>query len=305
MEFSKNSIWEFKDSDLAKDSIYRVLDIMQDVESVILFPLDTSIETVRPLAISINGFIEQVKNNKAKKSSFPLPNFLLVAEDLISEDHLSRRDKNYNRIKAIVLNRDFLFDYATKKRTPYLAEYAKSKGLDRKSLARLLAQYWRYGQDKMALLPAFSQSGALGKERKATNKPLGSPKQPRTLAVKRAEKYIVSDSDKLMFKIILKRYYLKESGMTLVKTYKKMLIEKYTDEIRHADACDIPPLVPTVKQFRYWSKKLFSKDETIKKRTSENDYLRNKRGLLGCITQDSFLPGAHFEIDATVPPVSE
>jgi putative transposase len=303
MELSKNSVWEFKGSDLTEDSIYRVLDIMRDVESVILFPLNKSLETIKPVAISMEGFIEQVKSHKAKKSSYTLPKFLLVAEDKISEGHLARRDKNYNLIKSIVVDRSFLFDYATKKRTPYLVDYARKVGLDRKSLARLLTLYWRYGQDKMALLPAFSQSGALGKERKPTNKPLGSPKQPRTLAVERAEKYVIYDTDKIMFKQILKKYHLKESGMTLVKTYKKMLMEKYPDVILHADACGKAPLVPTLKQFRYWSKKLFSKDEVIKKRTSENDYLRNKRGLLGCVTQNSFLPGTHFEIDATVADV--
>ncbi|MBQ4848528.1 DDE-type integrase/transposase/recombinase [Pseudoalteromonas sp. MMG012] len=303
MELRRNSIWEFKDSDLAEDSVYRVLDIMHDVESVVLFSLNGSSATVRPIALSIQAFTEQIKNHKATKSVFTVPNFLLVAEDNISEDHIARRDKNYNLIKDIIVDRAFLFDYATKKRTPRLAEYARKVGLERKALARLLTQYWRYGQDKMALLPAFSKSGGLGKERKPTNKPLGAPKQPRTVAVERAEKYIVSDTDKAMFKLILKKYYLKVSGLTLVKTYKKMLIDKYADEVRLADACGKPPFVPTLKQFNYWSKKLFSKDEIIKQRTSENDYLRNKRGLLGSVIQDSFLPGAHFEIDATVADV--
>ncbi|MEZ8310850.1 hypothetical protein AB6C66_24110 [Vibrio splendidus] len=70
-----------------------------------------------------------------------------------------------------------------------------------------------------------------------------------------------------------------------------------------AEACGTPPLVPTEKQFSYWRTKLFSKDYVTKKRTSENDYLKNKRGALGSIIDNSYLPGAHFEIDATVADV--
>lgn len=303
MDLPRNSVWEFKGSDLTEDCLYRVLDVMQDVESVILFPLDKPSATVRPIALSIQAFTEQAKSQKAIKSEYILPNFILVDEADISQEHIARRDKNYSLVKDIVVDRTFLFDYSTKKRVPHLAEYAKKVGIDRKALSRLLTQYWRYGQDKMALLPAFSKSGGFGKERKPTTKPLGAPKKPRTVAIERSEKYIISDADKANFKKALKRYYLRESGVTLAKTFKKMLIDNYADEVRLADACARPPFVPSKKQFNYWSKKLFTKDEIIKRRISENDFLRNKRGLLGSVTQDSFLPGTHFEIDATVADV--
>jgi putative transposase len=303
MELPRNSVWELKGSDLAEDGLYRVLDFMHDVASVILFPLNTESTTSRPLAISMEAFIEHVKSRKASKSEFNLPSFLFVAEENIPEEHIARRDKNYGLIESIVSDRAFVFDYATKKRVPNLAEYAIKAGIDRKALSRLLTQYWRYGQDKMALLPAFSKSGGFGKDRKPTDKPLGAPKQPRTVAVQRAAKYIITDIDKSKFKKALKKYYLKQTRLTLSKTYKNMLIDSYADEVRIANACGKPPFVPTLKQFNYWSKKIFTKDEFIKGRTTENDHLRNKRGLLGSVIQDSYLPGTHFEIDATVADV--
>ena len=259
--------------------------------------------TVRPFAISLGAFMEDIKNRKAKKSEFNIPNFLLIAEENIPEKHAARRDKNYALIEGVIFDRAFVFDYATKKRVPHLAEYARKVGIDRKALARLLTQYWRYGQDKIALLPAFSQSGGLGKDKKSTDKPLGAPKQSRTVALERAVKYIISDIDKSTFKKALKKYYLKETGLTLSKTYKKMLIDSYADEVRTAEACQRAPYIPSPKQFNYWAKKSFSKDEIIKRRTTENDHLRNKRGLLGSVIQDSYLPGTHFEIDATVADV--
>ncbi|MFM2593542.1 transposase [Vibrio harveyi] len=301
MELPRNSVWNVNDSDLLEDGLYRLLEIMQDVESVILFSLEVT--TVRPIAVSLEGFIELVSSRKAKKDRYELPAYLLVDEENVPVEHIERRDKNYNLIKDVISDSTFLFDYATKKRSPQLAEYSKQINVDRKTLARLLSQFWRNGQDKMGLLPAFSKSGASGRERTPTTTPLGAPKQPRTIAVDRAAKYIVSDDDKNKFKRALKKYYLKESGLTLAKTYGNLLKDSYSNEINLAEACGRPPLVPTKKQFSYWRTKLFSKEEIIKQRTSENDFLRNKRGALGSITDRSYLPGVHFEIDATVADV--
>ncbi|HHG3610090.1 TPA: transposase [Vibrio parahaemolyticus] len=301
MELPRNSVWNVNDSDLLEDGLYRLLEIMQDVESVILFSLEVA--TVRPIAVSLEGFIELVSSRKAKKDRYELPAYLLVDEENVPVEHIERRDKNYNLIKDVISDSTFLFDYATKRRSPQLAEYSKQINVDRKTLARLLSQFWRNGQDKMGLLPAFSKSGASGRERTPTTTPLGAPKQPRTIAVDRAAKYIVSDDDKNKFKRALKKYYLKESGLTLAKTYGNLLKDSYSNEINLAEACGRPPLVPTKKQFSYWRTKLFSKEEIIKQRTSENDFLRNKRGALGSITDRSYLPGVHFEIDATVADV--
>ena len=301
MELPRNSVWRVNDSGLLEDGLYRLLDIMQDVESVILYSLDVT--AVRPIAVSLEGFIELVSSRKAKKAQYQLPAYLLVDEESIPSEHIARRDKNYNLIKGVISDSTFIFDYATKKRSPQLAEYAKQVNVDRKSLARLLSQYWKNGQDRMALLPAFSNSGGFGLERIPTTKPLGAPKQPRTLAVDRVAKYIVNDDDKIKFRKALKKYYLRVSGLTLAKTYDNLLKDSYSKEIKLAEASGRPPLVPTKKQFSYWRTKLFSKEQIIKQRTSENDYLRNKRAALGSITDRSYLPGSHFEIDATVADV--
>ncbi|MCU8072311.1 hypothetical protein [Shewanella sp. SM32] len=280
MELLRNSVWSVNDSDLVEDGLYRLLDIVQEVESVILYSLTDTSTTVRPVAVSLEGFTELISSKKAKKAQYELPTYLLVDEENISDEHISRRDKNYDLIKGIISDSAFVFDYATKKRSAQLAEHSKEVNVDRKSLARLLTQYWRNGQNKMALLPAFSKSGGSGRDRTLATKPLGAPKQPRTIAVDRAAKFIVNNDDKNKFKKALKKYYLKESGLTLAKTYGNLLKDSYSKEIQLAEACGRPPLVPTKKQFSYWGKKLFSKDQIIKQRSSENDYLRNKRGAL-------------------------
>nr|MBF4302611.1 transposase [Vibrio anguillarum] len=95
-------------------------------------------------------------------------------------------------------------------------------------------------------------SGGSGLERIPTTKPLGAPKQPRTLAVDRVAKYIVNDDDKIKFRKALKKYYLRESGLTLATTYDNLLKDSYSKEIKLAEASGRPPLVPTQKQFSYW-----------------------------------------------------
>ncbi|WP_061007916.1 DDE-type integrase/transposase/recombinase [Vibrio sp. CUB2] len=303
MELPKNSVWRVSNSNLLEDGLYRLLDLLHDVESVILFSLEDSSTVVRPVAVSLEGFLESISSHEAKKTQYKLPAHLMVDEENLSEEYIARRDKNYDLIEGVIFDQSFIFDYATKKRFPKLSEHARKLGVDRKSLARLLTLYWRNGQDKMALLPAFANSGGFGREKVPTTKPLGAPKQPRTIAVDRAAKYIVCNDDKKKFKKALKKYYLKEAGLTLAKTYKNLLKDSYSKEIRQAGVMGRPPLVPTEKQFSYWRTKLFSKEQIIKQRTSENDYLRNKRGVLGSITDRSYLPGTHFEIDATVADV--
>lgn len=43
MELPRNSVWNVNDSDLLEDGIYRLLDVFQDVESVILYSLSDTI----------------------------------------------------------------------------------------------------------------------------------------------------------------------------------------------------------------------------------------------------------------------
>ncbi|CNI68560.1 Transposon Tn7 transposition protein tnsB [Yersinia rohdei] len=303
MEIAKNSVWSFKGSEDLSDGKYRIIEILNDIDCILLFPLNSISTTERPTTTPLSSFIQQVKNKNVSKDTYLLPVYLLIGEEEISEAHKTRRDKNYSLINYLVSDNIFLFDYATKKRVPYLTEHALKNNTNSKMIARLLTRYWRYGQEKMSMLSAFSLSGAAGKVRRPNEKPLGAPKISRTLSVERSGKYILGSTDKDKFSKALKKYFLKKNGLTLSKTYKSMLRDYFFDEIRLADGKGVSPHIPTQKQFNYWAKKLFSKDQVILARTTENDYLRNKRGVLGSVTQASILPGSFFEIDATVADV--
>ncbi|MEI6895829.1 MAG: hypothetical protein V5789_14635 [Colwellia sp.] len=303
MEIVKNSTWNIKDIEGIPSGLYRVIQIFDEISCLILFYLEKEKSLNRPLVIELDRFKLGIKHNLISGKKFSLPPHLLYSEEEIDKSHLEARDESFGLIKDLVNSANFIFDYATKSRVPAVAKHAKEKQKARTTIARLLNTYWRYGQDKNALLPAYQNSGGAGKQRKISNKPFGSPKTTRTLAIKRSKTFIVTDLDKENIRKALKKHHLKPHGKNLVETRKELLRTYYSDEIKRADALREAPYVPSYKQIRTWKNKLFSKDYITQKSTNERDYLLNKRGLLGSAKDKWPVPGSCFEIDATVADV--
>lgn len=303
MNIVKNAVVNLQGVEGFVDGKYRVLELLPALECIILFSLGNIALLRRPEAITFELFQISVKSKKISLASYSLPFYMLLDEAQISEAHRSRRDKNYSLIEVLISSSDFLFEYSTKKRISKLATHAAIKNTDRKTLSRLLNSYWYFGQDKNGLLPAFKRSGGKGAQRTAQHRSLGAPKSPRTLAAERSDKYILKDLDKEYFRKALKKHHLKPQGKSLTQTYAEILTTYYVDEVRIANACGRAPIVPSYRQLWYWKSKLFSEDVINKSRTTERDYLLNKRGLLGSATDESLVPGSCFEIDATVADV--
>ncbi|MBF4264345.1 transposase, partial [Vibrio anguillarum] len=284
-----------------ENGVYRVLEIFKDLDAVVLFPLEHT-RPIKPLLTKLSSFHRTIKLGTTTKEDFPLPIYMQVDELDIPHKQKAKRDKNLQIIERIIKDKDFLFEYCISKRSDLLVKYAQNISEHRNTVDRLLQLYWKYGQDKNALLPAYANSGGAGKERKATV-PLGAPKRSRTLAVVRSRKYILTEKDKEKIKKSLKKHYLKEGGDSLVETYKKFLRKYFASEVKIAEALDQFPHAPSLRQFAYWKSKLISKDVEIQARTSVRDYLLNKRGTTGSATERSPIPGDVFEIDATVADV--
>jgi hypothetical protein len=303
LEILKNSLWKIKEFDGIDSGLYRVIHVFDDISYIALFPIKESKALCRPLVIDFKLFQSEIVGHSIQESEFTLPPHMLVSEEELSPEHIKKRNVNFKLIEDIVSDLDFLFDYATKKRVPTLASYAKQKDTYHKNITRLLNLYWRFGQDKNALLPAYQNSGGIGKERQATDKALGAPKVSRTLAVERSKTYILEDKDKNNFRKALKKHHLKAHGKNLKETYEELLRTYYSDEVKMANALGKVPNVPSYKQLTSWKKKLFKPEEIIKSSTTERDYLLNKRGLLGSVKDSWTVPGSCFEIDATVADV--
>lgn len=303
MEVFKNSIWYIKEFDGLDSGLYRVLHIFDDIGCLILFPLLSECTLTRPTSALLDRFILGISNKKVLVGEFELPPYLLVNEEEVSKNHLIKRDKNYKLIEDLANDLKFLFDYSTNNRVARLAQYVKEKETYYNKIIRLLNIFWRYGQHKGVLLPAYQNSGGEGKERKAKDKPLGAGKNSRTLAMKRSKTFILTDMDKNNIRKSVKKHHLKPHGKDLKETHQELLRTYYADEVIRAKSLGESPYVPSYKQLRYWKKRLFSEKELLKNKTTERDYLLNKRGFLGSATKKWSVPGSCFEIDATVADV--
>lgn len=303
MDIVKNDVFIFHHVEGFNDGLYRVIDLIPSLEYLLIYPLDNEKKIKKLSAINYSQFNASILSGDIKPSIYEIPYYMLVDDSRVPEDYIKRRDKNFDLIKEIISDVKVLLSLALSIRAKEIAEYARKKNLDRKSISRLLNTYWQYGQDKNAFMPGFSNSGAKGKERTATSIPLGAPKSSKSLANTRSEKYILKEKDKGFFTKGLKKFYLKKQGKSLKETYREVLRTYYPDELRIANAMEKPPSVPTFCQFEYWTKKSLSKDVINKTRTTERDFNLTQRGLLGSVTDTFPLPGSCFEIDATVADV--
>jgi len=303
VELVKNSVWNVRKVDGLSSGLYRLLQVFDDIPCLILFYLENPKGITRPIAIELDKFSRSIKQKQILEGSFSLPPHLLLSEEEIDESYKTIRDENFSLIEVLVSDLEFIFDYATKKKIPRLAKHANDKGKARTTISRLLNSYWRYGQDKNALLPAYQYSGGAGQQRKVFEKPIGAPKTSRTLAVKRPKIFIMTDTDKDNIRKILKKHHLKPGGKSLVESRKELLREYYSNEVKRAEAQGEAPYVPSYKQVREWKYKLFTNNEISEKSSTEKDLLLNKRELLGDTKKKWPVPGSCFEIDATVADV--
>ncbi|MFC1236683.1 transposase [Vibrio sp. F74] len=303
MTIEMNSIWDFKGVEGFRNGTYRVLKIEGNISALMVFNLEETSKILRPSLLLIDDFDALSKQKKIKKTIYELNPYLLVDEEKISGKHKKIRDSRYLKIKELIKNDSLIFDLSTKRKIPEISTQAREYGTDNKTIYRLLNLYWKYGQTKNALLPAYSLSGGKGKIRQVVNNSLGTRTVSRTGLFQSPLSYIVKTPDRIVFEKVLKKYHLKSNGLNLKETYKNLLRLHYKFEILDAHYLDTIPGVPSYRQFVNWSKKIFDQDIVIRSRTSETEYLRNKRAVEASITDKTPVPGSCFEIDATVADV--
>lgn len=302
MEITLNSVWTTNDTDVLKTGLYRILGIYSDTDTIILFELQDN-RANKPFFFSLRRFILLVKTRIVIRTTYALPLYMLVDEDSLDQKSKNKRDENYNLILPIIQEGNFLYDFTSSLRSPILTRHASNAGVNPQHLRLLLARYWRYGQNIYALLPAYSRSGAPGKERNPDTIPLGKKKKNRVLPMQRASTYILKNEDKKNIIRTIKKYYLKVGGFSLARTYEEYLKDFFRDEIEVSRAANKAPCIPSLRQFRYWGKKRIPQEKRIRARSTKSNFMLNKRARLGSTANTSTLPGDVFEIDATVADV--
>ncbi|WP_072671247.1 DDE-type integrase/transposase/recombinase [Vibrio injensis] len=302
MQVELNSVWRVHNLDGLGDGLYRVLQLYTKEHIVILFPLLDSKALQRPLKLDFDFFNEAIKAGNSEFSSYELPYYQLQSEDDIPESYLVRRDEKYRLISELVSDPYFLLNLVEQPRSKAVSIHAKAHNTYVQNIYRSLNLYWKYGQERNALLPSYKNSGGRGKSRVAGATKRGSPIQLSSPSIEAPGGVNTTEHDKALFLKAMKDFGLKGEKVKFSRVYDKMLKEykQYAEELIAAESESREALVPNYRAFVYWAKKLVPAQILIRKQTNQGDFDRNKRGLKGSATDHTEVPGSCFELDATV-----
>ncbi|MDR1672738.1 MAG: transposase family protein [Bacteroidales bacterium] len=187
--------------------------------------------------------------------------------------------------------------YESSARAAILRRTATESGIDRAYLYKLLDRYWRSGKTKNAFIPAYSNCGAKGKQRRTYKKRKG------VLSAGDSIGKTLTDNDRKNFATAINRYYLNRNKLSFKAIYEKLLQDFYA--IKSEDDTGklkllAPSEVPSFRQFQYWYGKNRDIVNETKKREGESNFELNNRSVLGKADYGLMGPGAQYQIDATV-----
>ncbi|MGE4800407.1 DDE-type integrase/transposase/recombinase [Yersinia hibernica] len=300
MLIERNSIWQIMQTDGVLDGIYRVLGHSPDGTHLVLFRLSHGNGLERPIIVTHSLFANSFKRGQIISSTFPIPFYQLVSEEEISTEYIALRDKRFELIINLVNAPNFLLEVTLNLRSKIVVSYAKLNGTYVQNIYRLLNLYWKYGQEKNALLPAYKYSGGAGKQRFSGEVKRGRPIQLSTPSMLVFSGVNTREVDKSIFIKAMKKYGFKGRKVSFSRMYDQMLKEFYANELMLAENENREPNIPSYRTFIYWCKKLIPKNELIRKQTTLGDFERNRRALRGKATDHTEVPGSCFELDATV-----
>ena len=159
MHLEINSVWKVSGIDQIADGQYRVLQHSPETGNIILFDLKNEKQLKKPVLAPYDIFVQGIKEERCNPITYAAPYYQLTAEESIPKEHKIKRDKNWELIKALVNQPDYLQRMIASERNNFLTKYAKSKGTYVQKIYRLLNLYWQFGQQLNSLLPAYKFSG--------------------------------------------------------------------------------------------------------------------------------------------------
>jgi putative transposase len=298
---TRNSIWKIRNGNGDLDiALYRLLEIYPDHDLVVMFQLDNVKRMKRPLKLSIKRLKTEISDGLMLQEQFDVPHALQLGEEEIPEEWKQIRDRKYKLIAPLVQDQEFLLRLVSTGKSSELRKRAEETACQLSTLYRTLHTYWRYGQTKNALIPLYANSGAPGKPKPDTGKQRGRPPKQPVFDFQTRENISISEIDKKQIRAAINEYYINQKAETISSVYKKFLFKYHLEEIEQAEHEKRAPVVPSITQFRYWFKILRNIVKDEKRRDGEVAWEKNKRGLLGSVSENVSAPGDRYEIDATV-----
>lgn len=238
--------------------------------------------------------------------------FIQKQESSISGVHRARRDEAWKIISQLVAPPNpEIFDPKARGRLIDGVIKAESVTSDKlvtttkTTVYKYLRRYWQGGQTINALLPHYQNCGAKGKER-AFNIEI---KRGRPSEINGSGYGInIGEKEREYIRLGYKAFYLTRNGThkpTHKDAYNRTLEKYFHRGFQMEDGAPIPVLphpreLPSLRQFKYWGKKVFDTETTLRSREGEKRFNLKHRAITGESTSMAFGPGSLFQIDSTI-----
>lgn len=225
-----------------------------------------------PIRFVMADVAEGQSNGRYEVETFKNSNAARSDETLNSKER-EHRDRIWGILGSAVLMEPDIYEAAT--RAEILRKTAAESGTDRAYLYKLLDRYWRSGKAKNAFIPAYSNSGAKGRQRSTYKKRTGQLSSEDTMGK------TLTNSDRENFAAAIKRYYLNRQKISFKAVYEKLLQDFYTQKSDGDGKLKLlaPSEIPSLRQFQYW----YSKNRDIvteqKKCDGERDFELTSRAI--------------------------
>ena len=230
------------------------------------------------------------------------PSLVLVDENSISEREKELLEKGNRIVQYVAASLNEPFCYHGKMRRQLIKAAVEVFGISDKSIYKYLRKYWQGGKAKYALLSELEKCGAKGKIRVASETKRGKPHN-ETYVTGEVFGMNIDDITRGIFKLSLKRYFLKTKQRSLTKSFNMMITEFYTNKMNDGLKAKSHNVIPTLNQFKYWyyQQRNIVADEIA--RAGERKMNLNHRKLNSDSIFETLGPGFRYQFDATVADV--
>lgn len=284
--------------------LQRVLWFDAAKDLVVLFDLTNPLK--RPTWRSYRSLKHDLDDGTALLTEFRLSSIMLRDERDIPEQYRSARDRSWKLIEPLVARTNVPTIYDRVQGGPLIAKIAKANRKTRKAVLRVLYRYWKYGQVRNALLPAWENSGGRGKQRVAKTAKLGRPPKCVVTGHDPSKTGVnVTDESRRLMLVGHNLFYKKDNRHSIRTAYNETLKKFFAAGYEEKNGILVPiprPAheVPTYNQFKYAVEKEIDSTEVARARMGEVQWNLTRRALLGTARDNVYGPGERFEIDSTI-----
>lgn len=276
-------MWQINEVLKFDDQLYRILFIQFGN----IFWIQINNKNALPEVVREEALSEYLDNERLTRAQDPFVN-LILEEPALDSIGFTKRDKAFNIIKEIIQEPNH---YEPSIRANLIHKIESFGLVSKPTIYKYLRKYWQRGQIPNALLPDYKNSGAPGKTRTEIN----TKKNGRKRQFGDGEGCLITLEIERLFRVTISKHLLVNSPLKTTEAYQKFqsLYEQYYPKQDSKN-------YPTLRQFRYFYHREYTKPQLIEAQTNPTDFKKDKRPLYATSTSSVLGPGSRYEIDATI-----